>query len=188
MKTSADDRAPQLEGYREYLLTLARLELQSQLRGKLDPSDVVQQTLLDAHVKRQQFRGKNSAELAAWLRQILARNLVDALRRHGCAMRDVERERSLEAAIETSSLRLGSWLAADQSSPSQRAQSHDQAVQLADALGQLPEAQREALVLQNWHGWSLVQIGQHMSRSPTAVAGLIKRGLKQLRESLRSLE
>jgi RNA polymerase sigma-70 factor (ECF subfamily) len=52
---------------------------------------------------------------------------------------------------------------------------------VAEALEQLPEAQREALVLQHWQGWTLAQIGAHLGRSPEAVAGLLKRGLKQLR-------
>ena len=55
---------------------------------------------------------------------------------------------------------------------------------LADALAQLPDAQREALVLQHWHGWTLAQIGEHMERTPAAVAGLLKRGLKRLRDLL----
>lgn len=177
-----------LERYREYLLLLARLELDAHVRGKLDPSDVVQQTLLDAHAKREQFQGQSSRELAAWLRRILARNLVDALRAFGRAKRDVARERSLESAINASSLRLGSWVAADQPSPSQQAQRHEEAVRLADALAQLADGQREALVLQNWHGWSLAHIAEHMGRSNAAVAGLIKRGLKHLRELLKEEE
>jgi len=181
MSREAKGRDRSLDEYREYLVMLARVQLDPRLREKLDPSDVVQQTLLDAHRKRDQFGGQTEAEKAAWLRQILAHNLVDALRAFGRAKRDVARERSLEAALDQSSQRLATWLAAEQSSPSQQAQRHERAVQLADALAALPEAQREALVLQNWHGWSLAEIGRHMDRSPAAVAGLIKRGLKQLR-------
>lgn len=181
-------KEPRFEKYRDYLLILARIELKQRLRERLDPSDLVQQTLLDAHTKRDQFRGENSAEAAGWLRQILARNLIDAYRRHGHAKRDVGREHSLERELEASSIRLGSWLAAKESSPSQEAARHEQAVQLAAALAALPDAQREALVLQNWHGCSLAQIAEQMGRSPAAVAGLIKRGLKQMRETLRNLE
>ncbi len=179
MKSSSE-----LDQYREYLLLLARVELDPRLCEKLDPSDVVQQTLMDAHQKRNHFRGTTEAEKAAWLRQILANNLVDALRAFGRAKRDVARERSLEAAIEQSSQRLGKWLAAEQSTPSQQMEKHEQAVRLADTLAELPESQREALVLQNWNGWSLAEIAEHMERSPAAVAGLLKRGLKRLRELL----
>ena len=180
------DRA--LDQYREYLTMLARVQLDPRLRDKLDPSDVVQQTLLDAHQKQEQFRGQTEAEKAAWLRQILARNLVDALRAYGRAKRDVARERSLDAAVEQSSQRLAAWLVAEQSSPSQKFDRRERAVQLANALAALPEAQREALVLQHWHGFSLAEIGQHMGRSPAAVAGLIKRGLRQLRGLLKEAD
>ena len=181
MSREAEGHDRAWDQYREYLVMLARLHLDPRLAGKLDPSDVVQQTLLDAHRKQDQLRGQTEAERAAWLRQILAHNLVDALRAFGRTKRDVSREHSLETALEQSSQRAGAWLAAEQSSPSQQAHRHEQAVRLADALAKLPEAQREALVLQNWHGWSLAEIGRHMDRSPAAVAGLIKRGLKQLR-------
>ena len=68
-----------VESYREYLRLLARLNLDTRLRGRIDPSDLVQQTLLKAHEKRDQFRGKSDAELAAWLRAILANQIADAL-------------------------------------------------------------------------------------------------------------
>src|SRR5262249_62395791 len=95
-------------------------------------------------------------------------------------------EHSVEKALAESSSRLEAWLAAKQSSPSQRAERNEQALRLAEALEQLPEAQREALVLQHWQGWSLAQIGEHLGRSPEAVAGVIKRGLKQLRQLLQT--
>jgi RNA polymerase sigma-70 factor (ECF subfamily) len=104
-----------------------------------------------------------------------------AVRDLGRQKRDVGREQALEAALASSSSRLDGWLAAEQSSPSQQAVRHEDALRLAEALEQLPEAQREALVLQHWQGWSLADIGRHLGRSPEAVAGLLKRGLKQLR-------
>ena len=59
-----------LEAYHEYLCVLARIQLDSCLRGKLDPSDVVQETLLKAHraIEAQTFRGQSDAAMAAWLR------------------------------------------------------------------------------------------------------------------------
>jgi RNA polymerase sigma-70 factor (ECF subfamily) len=184
MDKPAESSGEALGRFREYLLLLARLHLGDQLRGKLDASDVVQQTLLEAYRKKAQFRGQTEAELAAWLRQMLTCNLADALRALGRAKRDVSRERSLEAALEASSTRLAGWLAAEQSSPSQQAQRHEDVLRLAEALARLPEAQREALVLRHCQGLSLAAISQELGRSPAAVAGLLKRGLRELRVQL----
>jgi RNA polymerase sigma-70 factor, ECF subfamily len=90
---------PEPEHFRSYLRLLAGLQVGPRLRPKLDPSDLVQQTLLKAHQARDQFRGGSAVAMAAWLRQTLA------------AVRDLGRERSLEAALEESSQRLGQWLA-----------------------------------------------------------------------------
>ena len=176
--------AAELERHRDYLRVLARLQLGRSLRGKLDPSDLVQQTLLKAHQAIDQFRGNSPAELNAWLRRILARTLASAVRDHGRGRRDLALERSLERSIEESSARLEAWLAAEQSSPSQRAERNEQALLLVKALAALPEAQREALLLKHCQGWSLAEIGKHLDRTPTAVASLLQRGLRQLREHL----
>jgi RNA polymerase sigma-70 factor (ECF subfamily) len=181
--SDADPCSPQR--YRQYLLMLARVQVDADLHGKLDPSDLVQQTLLEAFEKRDQFRGETSGEMAAWLRQILAHNLADALRSLRRGKRDVAREQQLGQALDASSMRLEALLAAEQTSPSMHVARDEQAVELANALAQLPDAQREALVLQHWHGWPLKQIAEHLDRTPTAVAGLLKRGLKQLREIMK---
>ena len=138
MVKNAGVQGEALERCREYLCLLARLHLDHRLQGKLDPADIVQQTLMKAHEKRSQFRGRSDAELVAWLRQILVNNLAEAGRRFGAESRNVSRERSLEASLEESSARLESWLAADQSSPSQRFMRHEQGVRLANALAELP--------------------------------------------------
>jgi RNA polymerase sigma-70 factor (ECF subfamily) len=188
MDSPPESRGRALERFREYLGLLARVQIDPRLRGKLDLSGVVQQTLLEAYQALDQARGWGEAQQAAWLRRILANNLTDEVRRLTGRRRDVTRERSLEAALEESSCRLEAWLAADQSSPSEQAGKGEQALRLADALAELPEAQREALVLQHWHGWSLAEIGAHLGRSPAAVAGLLHRGLRQLRKLLQQEE
>ena len=177
-----------LERFRGYLYVLAGRHADRRLQGKVDASDVVQQTLLQALAARSQFRGGSDAELAAWLRKILARQLANAARDFGRQKRDAARERSLEAALDESASRLELVLAVGDSSPSQNAQRNEQFLQLAEALSQLPEAQREAIVLHHLEQQSLEQIGRQTDRTAAAVAGLIKRGLRTLREQLQETE
>ncbi len=172
-----------LDGYRTYLRLLAQMNLDKKVRGKVDPSDVVQQTLLQAHRGLADFRGTTDAQRAAWLRQILARNLMRASRDFHRDKRDVDREKPFEAALDQSSARLDELLAADEPSPSQQAMRSERAVQLVQALDGLPDAQRTAIELHYFEQKSLAGIGEQIERSPTAVAGLLRRGLKKLRES-----
>ncbi len=178
-------QADALERFRPYLRLLARLHLDVRLQGKLEPSDVVQEVLLKAVQAIDQYRGDSDAELAGWLRQILANHLVNVVRDLGREKRDVGREQSVQAAIDQSSIRLENWLVAEQSTPSLRAEFNEQLLLLAEAIDRLPEAQRQALTLHHLHGWKLGAISEHMQKSFTAVAGLIKRGLRQLREDLK---
>jgi RNA polymerase sigma-70 factor (ECF subfamily) len=184
MTDKADGQEPGLQRYREYLRVLARLHLDSRLQGKLDPSDIVQQALLKAHENRDRFRGQTEAELSAWLRRILASTLADAVRQFGRARRDVAQERSLEAAVEQSSIRLETWLAADQTSPSAQVVRQEQLLQLAAALAQLPEDQRTALEMHHLQACPVEAISAYMGRSKSAVGGLLRRGMHRLRELL----
>lgn len=172
----------------QYLRMLARVGLDPRLRAKVGESDVIQQTLLEAHRDWDQFRGGTTAERFAWLRQILARNLANLLRDYTRAKRDVGREWRPDAAIEASSARLAGWLASNQTTPATAAGREEEAVRVAAALAALPDAQREAVVLRHWHGWSLDQIAEQLGTTRAAVTGLLYRGLKTLRGRLRNEE
>src|SRR4051812_32767397 len=102
---------PALERYRPYLRLLAGLGLDQRLQSKLDPSDLVQETLLKAHQALGDFQGRRGGERAAWLRQILANTLADTYRHYGTGARDLD----LEQCLDRSSSKLESLLAADTS-------------------------------------------------------------------------
>jgi RNA polymerase sigma-70 factor (ECF subfamily) len=175
-----------LEQNRGFLRMLARQRLRAVpwLQPKLDPSDLVQETFTRAQHHRDQFRGQTDAELAGWLRAILANVLADKARQFG---REVDREVSL-AALEKSSQRLEQWLADQQSSPSERAVRHELLLQMADALEALPDDEQTALELRYLQEprWALADIAKHLGRpTPKAVAGLLERGLAKLRKVLR---
>jgi RNA polymerase sigma-70 factor (ECF subfamily) len=169
---------------REVLLMWARTHLATRPGGIVEPSDIVQEVLLAAHKQRDQFRGTTDAEYAAWLRRILTGRLTDAVRAARCDKRNAERVESLDAALADSCARLEIALGLYQSSPSEQAMCTEDLMRLADALHTLPEAQRQVILMRYAHGWSLDRVAGQIDRSPTAVGGLLRRGLKRMREIL----
>jgi RNA polymerase sigma-70 factor (ECF subfamily) len=186
MGSDADALATRLERFRAYLQLLARLQLDPRLKGKVDLSGVVQQTLWEGNQALGSSPTPGDTQLAALLRRLLANNLADEVRKAYAEKRDAGRVRSLDAAVEESSARLEALLAADQSSPEQRAERNEELLRLAEALERLPEAQREAVTLHYLRGWKLEELAQNLGRGKSAVAGLLHRGLDKLREFLQS--
>ena len=181
MADDGDELAQRLESFRNYLLLLARAQLDGRLRGQLDPDDLVQQTLARAVEKRDRFRGSDDAQRAAWLRTLLSHTLIDAARK---LARAGGVARSLEASLEQSSVRLEAFLAADQTSPSGQVARQERLRRLADALAALPDDQRRAVELKHLQGLALIEVARRMGWTVPAVAGLLQRGLRALREDL----
>lgn len=182
MANDGEEAPRPLENFADYLSLLARLQMDHRLRSQLDPSDVVQQTLLIAHEKLGQFRGRTDAELAAWLRVILANTLSKASRRFYA--RKAERARSLERSMEESSARLEAWLAREDSTPGQKAAKAEALRLLATALSSLPEDQRNAIELHHLQGVTVPEVARRMKRTVASVTGLLYRGGKTLRERM----
>jgi RNA polymerase sigma-70 factor, ECF subfamily len=167
-----------LDGYRDYLRLLARSRVGQELQVRLDPSDLVQETLLEAQRDFRQFMGNSEGELAVWLRRILVRNLADQLKFHQSQKRDVGRELPLEALIE----QAHEALAAPLSTPSKQAARREQAVVMASAMAKLPEDYREVIALRHLEGRSFDEIATSMGRSAGAVRMLWMRALERLGE------
>ena len=173
--------------YQHYLYVLAQAQLGRRLRTKCAPSDLVQQTLLEAHRDFVGFQGQHEGELLAWLRRILAHNLFNEARRYGALQRDAEREVSIDqirAGVEDSSAALERCLAASGPSPSQLALRHEAAVRLADALARLPEDYQTVLLLRVFEELPAEEVAQRMRRSAGAVRMLQMRALTALRQEM----
>jgi RNA polymerase sigma-70 factor, ECF subfamily len=184
----ADAREKLFKGYQQYLHLLAATQLGRHLRAKVDPSDLVQQTLLEAHRDFSAFQGEQEAELLAWLRQILAHNLFNEARRYAAQQRDAARELSLDqlrTGLERSSIALGRCLADDEPSPSSMASRRERGVLLADALGCLPEDYRTVLLLRIFEELPAEEVAVRMNRTAGAVRMLQMRALAALREQLK---
>jgi RNA polymerase sigma-70 factor (ECF subfamily) len=174
-----------LDLYRNYLELLARLQIGRRLQGKVDAADLVQETFLKAHRDFAQFRGNSEGEWVGWLRQILAMNLAHLVRHYcGTRRRNVRLERELVNELTQSSCVLDQALVAPQSSPSNQASRREQAVLLADALGQLPSDYREVIILSHLEGLSFPEVASRMGRTVNSVKNLWARALARLRRSL----
>ena len=174
-----------LEAQRATLHRLAERQLIGRIAVRVDASDIIQQTFLEAHRSFQQFAGTDGRELAAWLQRILNHKVAGAIRDHTLLQkRNVRRDRSMDDS-HGGLASLKQQLDAGLSSPSQKAIRGEEAQRLAQALAVLPEDQREAVRLRHLEGWALADIARHLGRSSAATAGLIKRGMQVLRRRLR---
>jgi RNA polymerase sigma-70 factor (ECF subfamily) len=159
------------------------VEIGRRLQGKLDASDLVQETFLEAHRNFTQFRGTSEPQFVSWLRRILAAKVANLLRHYlGTQGRDVRLEQGLAADLDNSSRLLGEELVAALSSPSQQAVRREQSVLLANALERLPEDYREVIVLRHLEGLSFPEVARRMGRTLDSVQKLWLRGLARLRQ------
>jgi RNA polymerase sigma-70 factor (ECF subfamily) len=172
--------------YRPYLRLLARLQDRRQLRAKLDESDLVQEALTVAHQRFSQFRGRSEAEMAAWMRSILASTSANALRHYTRERRDVRLEERLQASLDDSSQALSRTMVepAHNESPSEHAVRRERAVLMARALEQLPDDYREVLILRELERLPLGDVAERMGRSKGAVQKLWARAIVRMRQVL----
>jgi RNA polymerase sigma-70 factor (ECF subfamily) len=167
---------------REELRQHAERQLDSQLQKRVDASDVLQQTMLDAQQGLPDFQGQVSAEWWGWINRILHNNIVEEVRKHMLAQkRDIGKDRSMDdSRARGGALKL--LLSGQLSSPSQKAVKREQREAILQEIEQLPASQREAIRMRYLQEMPLAEIAEVMERSELAVGGLLKRGLRCLRD------
>ncbi|MEQ9411195.1 MAG: sigma-70 family RNA polymerase sigma factor [Fuerstiella sp.] len=174
-----------LEACRVRLKDIATAAFDERLGPEWDPSDAVQESLMEAHRDLPTFRGRQVEALYAWLRSILEHNLADRVKYLSRQKRQSEPRRSLEEA-DHHGLDLRHVIAADQSSVSARVMSQERQQHLARAIDELPEHQARVVRLRHLSGLSLDQIAKKVGRSRPAVAGLLVRATRALNNRLSS--
>jgi RNA polymerase sigma-70 factor (ECF subfamily) len=173
-----------LNACRAYLTIVAHAELPQDLAGKVAPSDIVQETLMEAYQGFYGFRGKTREELLAWLRQILRNNLLNATRRfRETASRQVGLETPL--ARTSSSAEPGIELADAWPGPRSEFIQREEEQRLMEALARLPSVYRDVIELHNREHLTFAQVGERIGRSAEAARKLWARGIEMLRAEMR---
>ena len=171
------------ERHQPALLLWAEVQAPAWIRAKIDPADLVQQTLLEALRDREKLADKDELEVLAYLRRALTNNLIDAARKFARTRTDVSAD-----AAEASSVRLADWIAANHSSPSERAVRNERFARLAAGLGRLPDDQRIAVEMRYLQSAKVGEIAQLLDRSENAVSALLHRAVLALRNDRHILE
>ena len=184
MPTSGESPDRALEQYRAYLECLTFIQVDPRLWRRFGWSDIVNHTLLEAYRELQMLESLDEADRNRRLRRMLMNNLLERIEKERAQKNDYRREVALDEALTDSSCNLKRWLAVETPGPDGRAEAAERGVRLAQALTKLPEREREALILQKYHDWSLAQIADHLACTTGAVAGLLARGVKRLRDLL----
>lgn len=166
-----------LEMCRKYLLLIANTELDSDIQAKVSPSDIVQDTFVEAGRGFLDFRGKTEGELLGWLRQILRNNVANVRRHFETEKREVEREVPLEELQPDTLLREA---VKQIESPSKEALAHEQDEQLEQALCKLPVHYRQVLLLHTWDRLTFAQIAAKLGSTEDAVRKLWGRAVEEL--------
>jgi len=171
-----------LEKYRPYLNLLARANLGDALKNRVEASDIVQLTLLDAHRDQEKFEGDHELQYRAWLKKILMHRILEQARYWKAQKRDVARDVDLQRHVQDSFQRVDDWLEASQTSPSMIAHGNDMELKLCAAVEQLPDDLREVVVMHHFEGLKLVEIAAKIDCDQTTVGRRLFRGLKKLTE------
>jgi RNA polymerase sigma-70 factor (ECF subfamily) len=155
-----------LAGHRAELRQFVELRMDPRLRGRVDASDVVQETQLEVYRRLEDFLDRRPMPFHVWLRKTAYERLLMARRQHvEAAQRAVGREVPLP---DRSSMLLAQRLLPRGSTPSQRLGRRELARRVHQVLEQLPDADREILFMRNFEERSYPEIACILDIEPTA--------------------
>ena len=172
---------------RSYVGLRARIQMEKRLQGKVDASDLVQQSMLDAHRGFEEFSGTTPDEWFAWLNRVVARNAVDLVRHYIVAeRRAIGREHSLQGnGSADSDAAMPHEPAAAAQTPSQVVMQWERQLELAAAIERLPADYREVVVMRNILQLPFEEVARRLGRTTGAAQMLWMRAVEKLRGEMR---
>jgi RNA polymerase sigma-70 factor (ECF subfamily) len=168
-----------LENLADNLERWATVQMPDWLRSRLDPSDLVQTTLIDVLKNADIYKTRTDQELLNYLRRAMTNNLIDAVRKFGRGRSDVSPD-----VLADTSRRMCDWLAAPDTSPSERFSRNERYNRLADGLSRLPDTQRIVVEMRYFQNARLAEIARLLGKSEGAVAAMLHRAISTLRDEL----
>ncbi|WP_165232983.1 sigma-70 family RNA polymerase sigma factor [Aquisphaera insulae] len=174
-----------LERYRDYLRRMVACRLDRRLASRLDPSDIVQETLADAACRLDRYLASQTLPFFGWLRLLAAEHIRDAHRQHLFAQRrTVFRENTTPEFSDESAIDLVRHLAANDTSPSNRLMQQERWEEVKDALASLSPNDREALAMRYIERLSIAEMAEAMGISERGVKTRHLRAVMRIRAIL----
>jgi RNA polymerase sigma-70 factor, ECF subfamily len=173
--------------YRDRLKRMVHLRLSRRLSGRVDDSDVIQESFLDIARQLPEYVRSPTLPFFLWLRHMTGLKLAEVHRRHlGTQLRDADREVSLHRGglPEADSVSLAAQLLGHLTTPSQAAVKAETRLFVQEALNSMDPVDREVLALKHFEQLSTSEIAQVLGMSKAGAGSRYLRAIKRLREIL----
>lgn len=175
------------ESHRKQLRQMVRIRLDSRLKGRVDPSDVLQEAWIEVRSRLHAYREKESMPFVVWLRLIVGQKLVDLRRHHiGVQKRTVERELSIHAPAMpgVTSVALAAQLLGKIKTPSRAAMHAETQRRVQEALDAMDPIDREVLTLRHFEFLSNAEAAATLNLSHAAASNRYVRALQRMKQIL----
>jgi RNA polymerase sigma-70 factor, ECF subfamily len=173
-----------LERHRAALRRMIDLRMDRVIGRRVDASDIVQDVLLDAHRRLEDYLAHPGMPFHLWLRQMARDRLIDAHRRHRvAARRSIDREQPMvaPAMLDHSTLDLAAELADPELTPAAAATWHELQIRFQQALDQMDEQDREVVLLRHFEHLSNGEVAEVLGLSEPAAGMRYLRAMRRLR-------
>jgi RNA polymerase sigma-70 factor (ECF subfamily) len=174
-----------LERHRQALRRMVAARMDRGMVQRVDASDIVQETLIEAHRRLSDYIHDGSMPFHLWLRQIAKDRLIDAHRRNRAQRRDVGREHALHAApTGQSSLDLAAQLCDMELTPAAQALRKELEGRFWSALARLDDADREIVLMRHQEQLGNGEVAELLQLTPAAAGMRYLRAIRRLRSAL----